>query len=127
MNCHDTNPFIVMLFASFLLCGCGTKSTGPVDMGGEDGSKIALLVEDLNEVKHNAKKLADSFSVKPTSADAKKLNNLTFYIKGKPMINGAIATCCVQIEKQDGTPLGDVEWGFEKQADAWKIKSAPMP
>ena len=118
--------YLGLLAAACCLSGCGGNS-GPVDMGGEDGSKVAMLVEDLNEVKHNAKKMADSFSTKPTPADAKKLNSFTFYIKGNPTVNGTAATCNILIEKQDGTPLGEVTWNFEKLADSWKIKSAPLP
>lgn len=118
---------LLVVIVAIFACGCSSKNTGIVDMGGEEGSKIALLVEDLNEVKHNAKKLADSFTEKPSQADAKKLNSMTFYIKGKPAVNGSSATCSVLVEKQDGTPMGDVEWSFEKQADVWKIKSAPLP
>ncbi len=121
------SKLLVVLLVALFVCGCSSQNTGLVDMGGEEGSKIALLVEDLNEVKHNSKKVADSFSAKPSPADAKKLNNMTFYIKGKPAVNGSSATCSVQVEKQDGTPMGDVEWSFEKQADVWKIKSAPLP
>ena len=61
---------------------------GAVDMGGEDGTQVAVLVEDLNEVKNNVKKLADMFTDKPSAANAKKFNTMTFYIKGKPKING---------------------------------------
>ncbi len=114
------------IFALSCLCGCVVTS-GPVDMGGEDGSKVAILVEDLNEVKHNAKKMADFFTTKPTAADAKKLNSMTFYVKGKPTVSGSAATCNIQVEKQDGTPLGELEWKFEKLSDAWKIALAPLP
>ena len=115
-----------LLAVIFIYGGC-TSNPGPVDMGGEDGSKVALLVEDLNEVKHSAKKMADCFTSKPDAAVAKKLNTMTFYVKGKPTVNGTTATCNIQVEKQDGTPLGEIEWNFEKLADAWKIKSAPLP
>ena len=117
--------FTLILITSCLF-GCG-GSAGPADMGGEEGSKVAVLVEDLNEVKHNAKKMADFFSVKPSSTDAKKMNTMTFYVKGKPTVSGSTATCNIQIEKQDGTPIGEMEWNFEKLADAWKIKAAPLP
>jgi len=96
-------------------------------MGGEEGTKVAVLVEELNEVKGDAKKMEPFFVSNPSAADAKKFNTMSFYIKSKPAINGTTATCNVQIEKQDGTPLGDSEWSFEKVADGWKIKSAPFP
>lgn len=120
--------FLVLLMVSFsYLSGCGSSTPGSVDMGGEDGTKVAVLVEELNELKSNVKKLGDSFSSKPSVADAKKFNSMTYYIKGKPTVSGMSATCKVQVEKQDGTPLGELDWSFEKLADGWKIKSAPLP
>jgi hypothetical protein len=99
-----------------------------MDLGGEDGSKIALLVEDLNEIKHNAKKMADFFATKQAVPDAKKFNQFAFYIAGKPAVSGSTATCKVLVEKAAaGTSLGEQEWTFEKVADGWKIKSAPVP
>ncbi len=124
---HRFKIHIALLASVSCLFGCGAGTNGPVDMGGEDGSRVAILVEDLNEVKHNAKKMADCFTTKPTPADAKKFNAMAFYVKGKPKVNGPSATCNIQIEKQDGTPVGEAEWSFEKVADSWKIKAAPLP
>ena len=119
-------PFLLVVCLS-CLSGCGSSTPGSVDMGGEDGTKVAVLVEELNELKGDAKKMADSFTSKPSAGDAKKFNTMTYYIKGKPEIKGTTATCKVLVEKQDGTPLGELEWSFEKMADGWKIKSAPLP
>ncbi len=99
---------------------------GSVDLGGEEGNKVASAVEELNEVKHNPKKSAEFF-VKQESANAKKLNQFTYYVAGKPVISGSTATCKILIERANGTAVGDQEWTFEKVADRWKIKSAPLP
>lgn len=118
-----------ILLPVFVCClsGCGSSPPGTVDMGGEDATKVAVLVEDLNEAKGDAKKMEPFFISKPSAADAKKFNTMSFYLKGKPKITGTTATCNVQIEKQDGTPVSELEWRFEKVAGGWKIKSAPLP
>lgn len=115
-----------LAFLLLFLAGCADQSK-PLDMGGEDGSKVAMVVEDLNEVKHNAKKVGEFFVNKQVTPDVKKLNQMNFYIVGKPAVTGTTATCKVQIEKNDSTPLGEQEWQFEKVADQWKIKAAPLP
>lgn len=116
----------VLAMSLVLSVGCsgGAKQ---MDLGGEDGMKIAALVEDLNEIKHNAKKMVDCFSSKQAVPDAKKFNQFAFYIVGKPNVTGSTATCKVLVEKAEGTPIGEQEWTFEKAADGWKIKSAPVP
>ena len=123
---HRIVVSFLLLATSLFHTGCGGNPS-VVDMGGEDGSKVASLIEELNEVKHSPKKMAEYFSSKPNPSDSKKLNLMTFYVKGKPTINGTTATCNVQVEKQDGTPVGEIQWNFEKLAQAWKIKSAPLP
>jgi hypothetical protein len=119
---------VAMIAMSLVLsvgCSGGAKQ---IDLGGEDGKKIALLVEDLNEIKHNAKKMVDCFASKQAVPDTKKFNQLAFYIVGKPNVTGSTATCKVLVEKAaEGTSIGEQEWTFEKVADGWKIKSAPVP
>ncbi len=122
----------VSLSASYLflhllaLNGCSVSNKLP-DMGGEEGSKVALVIEDLNEVKHNAMRLPELFVSKDGIPDAKKLNQFVFYVKGKPSVSGSTATCSVLIEKNDGTSAGEKEWSFESVSEKWKIKSAPIP
>ena len=100
--------------------------TSTLDVGGEEGGKVAAAIEDLNEVKHNPKKASEFFVTKQSQPDTKKLNQFTYYTAGKPVITGSTATCKVFIEKVDGTPVGNREWTFEKVSEKWKIKSAPM-
>ena len=125
MNIRQATRFLFIV----ILCSAGCSSSTPssVDMGGEEGTKVAVLVEDINEAKGDEKKMSPLFVTKPTAADAKKFNQLSFYVTGKPTVTGSNATCKVTIEKQDGTPQGVQEWSFEKIASAWKIKSALLP
>ena len=118
---------IVGLCLILVLSGCSSTQTAVLDMGGEDGSKIATTIEDLNEVKHNSKKVVDFFVAKGGAPDVKKFNHMSFYVVGKPVVSGTTATCKVLIENVNGTPLGEQEWQFEKVSDRWKIKAAPTP
>ncbi len=115
---------LVVLTGLSLWIGCSSQSQQK-DMGGADGSAVASLVEDLNEVKHNPKKLSTFFASK-NAASAKEMNKYAFYVKGKPIVDGAKAVCNIFVESVDGTPVGEKEWEFEKVADGWKIKSAPI-
>ena len=117
-----------MLFALQLLAciGCSVGNKLP-DMGSEDGAKVALTIEDLNEVKHNTKRLGELFVTKESIPDAKKLNQYVFYVKGKPSISGSTAKSAVLIERNDGTAAGEKEWSFENVSGKWRIKSAPIP
>ena len=125
MNIRQPTRFLFIV----VLCSAGCSSRTPisVDMGGEDGTKVAVVVEDMNEAKGDDKKMSPLFVTKPTAADAKKFNQLSFYVTGKPTVTGSNATCKVSIEKQDGTSQGVQEWSFEKISSAWKIKSALLP
>jgi hypothetical protein len=120
--------FIGLLFIVFVCsAGCSSSTPSSVDMGGEDGTKVATLVEELNEAKGDDKKMSRLFVTTPTAAEAKKFNLLSFYVTGKPTVTGSNATCKVSIEKQDGTPQGVLEWSFENTSSAWKIKTALLP
>ena len=118
--------FYLLICVQLLFPGC-SRVPGSIDLGGEEGNKVAATVEELNEVKHNPKKIGEFFVDKQGQADAKKLNQFTYYVAGKPSVTGTSATCKVLIEKANGTPVGEQEWTFEKVSDQWKIKSAPTP
>jgi hypothetical protein len=113
------------------LFGCGGSGGPPklLDMGGEDGTKIASLIEDLNDAKGAGKKFATAFAkgATPSAAEAKKYNPFAFYIIGKPTVNGGDATAKVSIQKDGGGEIGQKEWTFVKEGDAWKLKAAPLP
>jgi hypothetical protein len=112
-----------------LACGCGGSSTTDnktgLDLGGADASAVATLVEDMNDAKGNAKKVAGIF-VKGAAPDAKKFNSYDYYIVGKPAVTGSDATCKVRLDAK-GATKGEQEWSFVKEGDKWKIKAAPLP
>jgi hypothetical protein len=117
----------LLCFNLFVIHGCSGNSSKLPDMGGEEGAKVALVIEDLNEIKHNAKRVSELFASKSGVPDSKKLNQFVFYVKGKPTVTGSTATCMVLIEKNDGTVAGELEWSFENVSGRWLIKSALMP
>ena len=117
----------ITVAAMAAMVGCGSSTKGPLNMGGEDGQKVALLVEDLNDSKGNPMKMSGLMATAVTAPDVKKYDPYEFYVLGKPTVNGAAATCKVSVQKVSGETAGEVEWGFEKVGDAWKIKSAPVP
>jgi len=107
-------------------CGDGTGDNKALDLGGPEASAIATLVEDLNDAVTSNKKLDALFVKGSTPTDLKKLAKLSFYISGKPSVNGTNATCKVRIDDAAGKTLGEPEWSFEKVGDKWKIKTAPL-
>ena len=118
---------VLILIALSCSAGCTSSPPSSVDMGGEEGTKVAVVVEDLNEAKGDAKKMSPLFLTKPSVADSKKFNELNFYVSGKPSVSGSTASCKVSIEKQDGTSQGVQEWTLEKVGSSWKLKSSPLP
>lgn len=117
------------------LAGCGGGSSGemkPLDMGGEDGTKIATLVEDVNEAKGDGKKLPRLFvkGAAPSAADAKKLAAHSVYVVTgtKPTVTGSEGTVKVSIHSdKESKEIAQKDWTFVKEGDTWKIKAAPLP
>lgn len=107
------------------LVGCGGASQ-PIDMGGEDGAKVALLVEDMNDAKGIPKK-QDPLFVSPGGPMTKEYAKFDYFVIGKPTVTASMATCKVSVQKADGSSAGEKEWTFEKVGAEWKIKSAPLP
>jgi len=113
----------LLLCLSFLGC---SQSAPTLNVGSEEGGKVVSVIEELNEAKGDDKKMASSFVSKEVTPKSKELNLYAFYVKGTPKIEGNTAKCSVAVEKNDGTPVGDVEWELEKMGDTWKIKKAPL-
>jgi len=124
--------FAVALFSlAFIGCGGdGPTGTQRLDMGGDDGTKISILVEDMNDAKGNAKKFNAMFvkGSAPTGAEAKKFNAFAYYNlpNTKPAVNGSDATAKVSVQNEGTGTNVEVEWSFVKEGDQWKIKSAPL-
>ncbi len=121
--------------AAVALAGCGGGSDGkmkPLDMGGEDGTKISTLIEDLNEAKGTPKKFNALFAKgsAPAPADAKKFAPYSFYIATgtKPTASGDEGTAKVSIhDDKQAKEVAQKDWAFIKDGNAWKIKSAQLP
>ncbi|MBY0456054.1 MAG: nuclear transport factor 2 family protein [Gemmataceae bacterium] len=112
--------------AALALAGCGDKPPQAPDMGGEDGKKVAALVEDLNDAS-SPKKFDALFAPGSKPSNPKAYAQHTFSVAGKPAVSGATATCKVRVDTTAGAPKGEVEWAFAKDGDKWQIKSAPLP
>ncbi|VTR94001.1 Signal peptide-domain containing protein OS=Planctomyces brasiliensis (strain ATCC 49424 / DSM 5305 / JCM 21570 / NBRC 103401 / IFAM 1448) GN=Plabr_3097 PE=4 SV=1 [Gemmata massiliana] len=113
---------------ALFVVGCGSSGGGTgADMGSEEGRKVALLIEDMNDAKGNQKRTVEMFVKGTKPPDPKKLVPYDYAVLGKPAIAGETATCKVRIDKPTGEKVGEVEWTFEKEGDKWKIKSAPLP
>ena len=117
----------VVLFSSLSGCGEPSVSTKPIDMGGEAGSKIAILIENLADAKTNSRNLNALLAQGVKVDDPKKFAKCEYYVVGKPIVNGDEATCTVRVDDNNGAKIGEVVWTFSKQGDAWKIKSCPLP
>lgn len=118
----------VVVASVLALAGCGGSDGQPLDMGGEDGGKIATVIEDLNDVIGDNKKLDTLFVKGAKPADVKKMTKYGYTIVGKPSVSGTTATAKVRVDPAGGgATVGEVEWAFEKDGDKWKIKSAPIP
>lgn len=117
---------ICLALAVLLAVGCGGRSSVP-DMGGEDGKKIAALIEDLNDAAGVAKKMAPLFasSVRPEPV---KFGRYSYSVVGRPSVNGDSATCQVRIDTlAGGENKGEQQWTFSRQGGEWKITAAPLP
>lgn len=117
---------IVLLVATVLATGCKEKSKTQT-LGGEEATKVALLIEEVNEAAGNPKKVEALFATGSAPSDAQKLTKYGFTIVGKPTVNGTTGTATVRIDSAEGQKLGEQEWTFEKEGDKWKIKTAPLP
>jgi hypothetical protein len=121
--------FLLLALGSLVgAVGCGGEPDGkPLDMGGEDGTKIATVIEDVNEAIGNPKKLDILFVKGSKPTDTKKFARGNYSIAGKPSVSGESATAKVRVDSSEGKLLGEVEWKLEKDGDKWKIKDAPIP
>lgn len=109
-----------------LVAGCGSSATAPPNLGGEDGTRIAELVEQMNDDGGRTKQLKTIFAG-ATVSDARRFQQYRFDLKGKPEVNGSTATATVVCEKHSkGEPV-EKPWAFVKEGDKWKIKAAPLP
>jgi hypothetical protein len=116
----------MVLFTTAMVFGCGSPPPAePLNMGGEDGSAIATIIEDFNDAITSQKKLSALFASGAKQPEMSKLTGLSFSIVGKPTVTGGSAKAQVLIEKA-GQKVAEATWSFEKAGDKWKIKEAPL-
>ena len=110
-----------------LSLGCESE-TPQLDMGGEDGQQIASLIDSLNDDSHSRAKMKAAFAAdqKLSAKQSAAYAQYQYGLKGKPAVSGTTATCTVVLTKQSGGDGVEKEWGFVKEGDKWKIKSAPL-
>jgi hypothetical protein len=121
-----------VLFALLLGCaaGCGNSGPQPPSYGGEDGAKIAALVDQMNDDGNTIPKLKAAFAA-GTPIGKKEMKTFPQYryeIKGNPNVSGDTATATVGVNRHSVSDGGrEMQWTFVKEGADWKIKSAPLP
>jgi hypothetical protein len=88
------------------------------------------LIGDMDDVLQSPPKTAAVFlrEATPNEELVWKYRRLTYSLVGTPAVSGGTATAQVAIElSSSGKKLGEKQWTFVKQGDAWKIKAAPLP
>jgi hypothetical protein len=119
------------LFTALALVVFGCALTPrPPDYGGEDGGKIARLVDDLNDDANTVPKLKAAFAAgTPVGRkEAKAYPQYRFEMKGNPSVTGDTATATIEVCRHSATEGGrDMQWTFVKEGDRWRIRSAPLP
>lgn len=96
-------------------------------MGGEDGSRVAALVEEMNDAAGSPKQVQGLFAAGAKPASPKGYAKFSYSVSGKPSVSGDSATCKVRVDAPDGTKVGEPEWAFARDSSGWKIKEAPLP
>jgi hypothetical protein len=127
----DRGTWLALLAGAALATGgCGEAARPPAMPAAGDGRDVALLIDEVNEFKANAKKFPTLFAAgaAPRTADLKKYGAYEFYLGGQPAVNGDAATMLVRVVRaQDRQEAGQTEWTFVKEGNGWKIKAAPLP
>jgi hypothetical protein len=117
---------------SLLAAGCGgsSKPAGP-SYGSTEGQKIAVFVEKVNDDKGVYARLKQLLAsdVNLSAAEQKKIWTIAYEVKGEPTVTGDTATAKVAMRSESisSADLGEKEWTFVKEKDAWKIKTCPLP
>lgn len=109
-------------------CGGGSGDAAPV---ADDARLISDVVEEFNEARLDLKKTTKLFAVGkvPAKAQFKKFAPNSYWPNvGGPRISGDAASMKVTVRNETtGDDVGVVEWAFVKEAEGWKIQSAPLP
>jgi hypothetical protein len=116
------NVRLRVLVGLLALTGCGAKDMS--NMGGDEGTAIAGVVELLNDYKARDDKIPMLFAKADGLPTAEELNKYSFYVVGKPSVESDSATSKILVERADGNPIGEREWSFKKVDGSWKIETA---
>lgn len=131
-----TNPALsrviaLVLTLSLLGAGCGGGGGGGVAAAADDSRLVNDVVDDFNEARMDARKSTQLFAAgkMPAKAEFKKYGPLSYWPNlGAPTISGDTATMKVSVRNEiTGDDVGMVVWTFVKEAEGWKIQSAPLP
>ena len=122
----------IRILGSLVLCslvGCMGDNRPTVWTG--DDKAISELIDDWKDVDKTDTAAAAAIFTKdaqPTVAQLKAYQNYNIMHNGPPKVSGTAATMPVLAyslkKKGEPTPL---DWTFEKEGEAWKIKAAPLP
>ena len=113
-----------------LTAGCGSQSSTGPSYGGEEGRKIAILVDALIDDRSNYRRMTAHFTSgsAPDNQQWRKFAPYSFEVVGDPVVSGATATAKVRIVfDSNREEKGEVEWAFAKDGENWKITAAPLP
>jgi hypothetical protein len=115
-----------LALAALAAAGCGPSGAANLPEG--DPKAIGDLIDNLNEVRTDPKRLAACFARGAAPKDLKRYAACEFYLGGKPSVSGDSATLTVSVRRQsDGGEAGTPEWTLVKEGSDWKLKSAPLP
>ena len=111
------------------LAGCQDQPRPTVWTG--DNKAVSEVVDDWKDVDESNNVAATALFAKdaqPTAAQLKALRGYNVMHNGPPKIAGESATMPVLLyprkAKAEPTPI---DWSFQKEGEAWKIKAAPLP
>ena len=116
---------ILGLAMILFVAGC-TRGTPAQDFGGEEGKRIADLIDELNDFKWTDAEIVSNFSSNagiPSSAD---LSRFDYSIIGQPQVDGDSATCNIRLDRLDDGSVSEKEWHFKKVGGSWKLETAPL-
>lgn len=115
---------IYCVAVSLAVFGCSQDRK--VNMGSDEGSLVAGVLDDLNEFKSTESKLASLLVRQGVLPASDNVGMLEFYIVGKPTIEGDSAKATVSISKLGGFDPKEQQWSFKKVDGKWKIENAPL-
>ena len=126
---HIALALAAAAFSALLLAGCGGESTTKLNTDG-DARRVSDVVEQFNESRMNEKRSQNLFArdAMPKGAEFKKYGQYSYFTTGSARADGDTATMEITLRNEKtGEDAGKVEWKFKKEADAWKIATAPLP